>query len=139
MGRLRFAGIAGYNLGASCQVKERGHGGQGAEGRPQLWGEGRAETLEGHKSCALSFLSWDALGSCRRGNGLLRASSPLPRGEQEGSQRGSGYTRPQARDMDTHGSHIQTQAMEAHSLCTPMPTHPQHTLTKAGRFSLNNV
>lgn len=63
MGRLRFAGIAGYNLGASCQVKERGHGGQGAEGRPQLWGEGRAETLEGHKSCALSFLSWDALGS----------------------------------------------------------------------------
>lgn len=42
MGRLRAAGIAGYNLGASCQVKE-GHGGQGAGEKAQPWGKGRAD------------------------------------------------------------------------------------------------
>lgn len=42
MGRLLAAGIAGYNLGASCQVKE-GHGGQGAGEKDQPLGEGRAD------------------------------------------------------------------------------------------------
>lgn len=39
MGRLRAAGIAGYNLGASCQVREGygGHGGEGAGGGAVLW------------------------------------------------------------------------------------------------------
>lgn len=43
MGRLRAAGIAGYNLGASCQVKEGGHGSHGAGDKTQPLAEGRAD------------------------------------------------------------------------------------------------